>query len=85
MSQAHPAPPRFESVAAFMDWAERQDGKWELHDGIPIAMSPERADHARIKYNACRALKDGLRISAPYCEAIIDGLMVPGPGLRRVR
>jgi Uma2 family endonuclease len=83
MSQVPTALPRFDSVAAFVEWAERQDGKWELHDGVPVAMSPERADHTRIKLNACIALRDGLRDRTLPCEALIDGLMVPGPGLRR--
>lgn len=24
-------------------WAETQDGRWELFNGVPVAMSPERA------------------------------------------
>ncbi len=83
MSHAKSVLPRFDNIGSFMDWADRQEGRWELHDGIPVAMAPERADHARIKLNACIALQASLRGRALHCEALIDGLMVPGPGLRR--
>lgn len=82
MIRLHPAP-EFDSVEAFDQWAASQDGRWELHDGLPIAMAPERVDHARIKTRTWQALDRVLRERASHCEAILDGPLVPGPGLRR--
>ena len=31
------------TVDEFLLWAEEQDGRWELHDGVAEQMSPERA------------------------------------------
>ena len=35
------------TVEEFLPWAEGKDGRWELHDGVPVMMSPERAVHIR--------------------------------------
>ena len=35
------------TVEEFLPWAEGQEGRWELHDGVPVMMSPERAAHIR--------------------------------------
>ena len=35
---------RFETLPSFDHWAARQEGRWELHDGRPVAMAPERVD-----------------------------------------
>ncbi len=73
----------FDSVEAFDRWASGQEGRWELHDGVPIAMAPERVDHARIKTRTWQALDRALRDRGSECEAILDRPLVPGPGLRR--
>jgi hypothetical protein len=46
-------------VDAFLPWAERRDGRWELRDGQPVLMAPERAGHALTKYAAQRRWKTG--------------------------
>lgn len=74
---------RFETLPSFDDWATRQDGRWELHDGRPVAMAPERVDHARVKTRTWQALDRALRERGSPCEALLDGPLVPGPGLRR--
>ena len=38
------------SIDEFLAWAERQPGRWELVDGVPTAMSPERVIHGDTKY-----------------------------------
>lgn len=75
--------PRFDTVEAFEQWATKQPGRWELHDGAAVAMAPERADHARIKARAWQAIERSLSAAPTHCEVLIAGLMVPGPGLRR--
>ena len=85
MSKATMAQTRFDDPRAFDEWAAKQPGDWELHDGVAVAMAPERADHARIKLQACLALRNALRAQGSRCEAMVGGLMVPGPGARRFK
>jgi Uma2 family endonuclease len=44
------------SVDEFLAWAERQPERWELVEGIPTAMSPERVVRGDVKYRVARAL-----------------------------
>ena len=44
-------------VDAFLAWAEGREGRWELRDGQPVLMAPERAGHALTKYAAQESLK----------------------------
>ena len=81
MAQVRHHGQRFETVEAFDDWVARQPDRWELHDGVAVAMAPERADHTRIKARTWQALDHALQ--GTQCEALVDGLSVPGPGLRR--
>ncbi len=46
------------TVDEFLPWAEAQErGRYELHDGEVIAMSPERAGHWKAKAGAFIALR----------------------------
>jgi hypothetical protein len=38
------------TVDEFLVWAEERDGRWELHNGVPYARSPERPLHAEVKF-----------------------------------
>ncbi len=58
----------------FLLWAEGREGRWELFDGVPVMMSPERLAHTRTKARAFNALEDRLRKAGLPCEAIMDGL-----------
>jgi Uma2 family endonuclease len=40
------------TVDEFLSWAEGREGRWELHDCVPVMMSPERAVHGRTKFSA---------------------------------
>lgn len=84
MSQARTIP-LFPDPGAFDAWETKQPGSWELHDGVPVLMAPERADHVRLKFQCCLALRNALRAKRLPCEALIDGLTVPGPGARRFK
>jgi hypothetical protein len=44
------------SAGEFLLWAPQQPERWELLDGIPTAMSPERVIHGETKYRAARAV-----------------------------
>jgi len=60
----------------FLLWAEGREGRWELHDGVPVMMSPERVVHVRTKARAVRVLEDALRAAGLPCEAFADGLAI---------
>ena len=77
--------PSFHDPAEFDAWEADQPGSWELHDGVPVLMAPERADHVRLKFQCCLALRNALRAKGLPCEALVDGLTVPGPGARRFK
>jgi Uma2 family endonuclease len=64
------------SVVEFIDWAMEQPGRYELIDGVPIAMAPERAVHARVKANVWSALRDAIFDAGLECEAFPDGMTV---------
>lgn len=39
-------------------------------------MSPERAEHVRVEYSVCAALKAAIKERGHDCEALIDGMTV---------
>jgi Uma2 family endonuclease len=63
-------------VDAFLLWAEGRDGRWELRDGQPVLMSPERAAHALTKYAAQESLKAGIKRAGLPCRMFPDGMTV---------
>ena len=75
--------PRFPTVAAFDAWHETQPERWELHDGVPVAMPPEHLGHVRTKALVWAALREAIRGAGLSCEAVMDGLAVSVPGLRQ--
>lgn len=60
----------------FLLWAEGRDGRWELFDGNPVMMAPERLAHVRTKARTFAALENGLRQAGLACEAVMDGIAV---------
>jgi len=72
-----PLPQQRMTVEEFLAWAQTQDaGRYELHDGQIIAMSPERAEHVEIKLNVTNALKAAIGRAGLPCFAYVDGLAV---------
>jgi Uma2 family endonuclease len=63
-------------VDAFLRWAEARDGRWELRDGQPVMMSPERAAHALTKLSAQIALIEGVRRAGLPSRVFPDGMTV---------
>ena len=53
----------------FLRWAEGRDGRWELHDGVPVMMAPERVSHAETKGEAYAALREAVRRAGLPCRA----------------
>ncbi len=60
----------------FRRWAERQRGRYERIAGEPVAMSPERAQHVRLKTRVWAALDRAVRIANLPCEALGDGVTI---------
>jgi Uma2 family endonuclease len=68
------------SVDEFLAWAERQPDRWELVEGIPTAMPPERVVHGDVKYRVARALdvaiaRAQVRAQVP-CRFVLDSAAV---------
>jgi Uma2 family endonuclease len=63
-------------VDAFLSWAEGHAGRWELRDGRPVMMSPERAAHALTKYAAQESLKAAIQRAGLTCRMFPDGMTV---------
>jgi Uma2 family endonuclease len=60
----------------FRQWAENQTRRYERIAGEPVAMSPERTVHIRLKSHVWLALDRAIRAAGLDCEAIADGLTV---------
>ena len=72
-------------VDAFLVWAEGRQGRWELRDGRPVMMAPERAAHALTKYAAQKALENGVKRAGLPCRMFPDGMTVRSRRARRLR
>lgn len=64
------------TVDEFLAWAEGREGRWELHDGRPVAMSPERLKHVETKAEAWAALRNAVERAQAPCHAVPDGMTV---------
>jgi Uma2 family endonuclease len=60
----------------FRLWAEGQKQRYERIAGEPVAMSPERFEHARIKSRVWAALDRAVRGAGLPCEALPDGITI---------
>jgi Uma2 family endonuclease len=63
-------------VDAYLLWAEGRDGRWELRDGQPVLMAPERALHALTKFAAQKALENEITRAGLPCRVFPDGMTV---------
>ena len=70
-----PAVQRFD-LSSFLAFAEGREGKWELFDGAPVAMSPERVRHTETKTEAAFALREAIRRAGAPCRAYAEGITV---------
>jgi Uma2 family endonuclease len=64
------------TVDEFLAWADGREGRWELSDGVPVCMSPERVAHVETKFSAASALKSAIKKAGLRCEAFLDGLAI---------
>jgi Uma2 family endonuclease len=61
------------TVDEFLAWAEGQEGRWELYNGVPYRMSPERMGHIEVKVAVYLALQRAIRKAGVPCHAVADG------------
>ena len=61
------------TVDEFLVWAEGQEGRWELYNGVPYSMSPERTRHIKVKYAVYLALLQAIRKAGSPCHLLGDG------------
>jgi Uma2 family endonuclease len=63
------------TVPEFLAWAETQENpRFELIDGQPVAMAPERSEQVQAKRYAANALESAIRSAGVVCE--VEGLAV---------
>lgn len=60
----------------FRRWAAGQKRRYERLAGEPVAMSPERIGHARIKSRVWAALDRAILAADLTCEALGDGITI---------
>jgi Uma2 family endonuclease len=64
------------SVDEFIVWAQARPGRWELLDGVPVAMAPERLLHGDTKYRAAKALEAAIAAAGVRCRFVLDSALV---------
>jgi Uma2 family endonuclease len=64
------------TVEEFLPWAEGKERRWELYDGVPVMIAPERSLHAETKGEAYTALREAIRLKALSCRVYPDGMAV---------
>jgi Uma2 family endonuclease len=60
------------TVDEFLAWAEGREGRWELYNGVPYQMAPERTRHGKVKYAVQTALLKGIRKAGLHCHMLPD-------------
>jgi Uma2 family endonuclease len=64
------------SVDEFLAWGEGRAARFELFDGTPVAMSPERVLHGDTKYRVARALDVAIERAGVPCRFVLDSAAV---------
>jgi hypothetical protein len=70
---AEPAERRM-NLAAFLDWDDGTDTRYELVDGRPVAMAPPVEAHGTIVANMVAAVRPRLN---PPCRVVVEGGIIP--------
>lgn len=82
MSQARRAAPPM-TVEAFLAWADRQPGKWQLVDGWPRARAPASTTHGLIQARAASLIERHIEGTRGPCRTVIAASIVPASFKRR--
>ena len=67
----------------FLEWCQFQDAKYELIDGVPVAMAGARRAHDRVVVNAIRSLAN--QLDGNPCQPFSDdtAVRIPNGNTRR--
>jgi len=60
------------TVDEFLAWAEGREGRWELYNGVPYKMAPERTRHFEVKFAVQLALLRAIRKAGVPCHMLGD-------------
>ena len=60
------------TVDEFLVWAEGRQGRWELYNGVPYQMAPERTRHGEVKFAVQLALLRAIRNAGLECHMLPD-------------
>lgn len=64
------------TVDEYLAWAQQHPGRYELHQGVVYAMSPEGVGHAKVKGAVYIALRDAIRARKLNCHPLPDGITI---------
>src|SRR5262245_21136952 len=64
------------TVDEFLVWAEGQEGRWELYNGVPYPMAPEGVGHGEVRFAVQTALRRECRRSHLPCHMVARGVGV---------
>ena len=64
------------TVDEFLSLAEAREGRWELHDGAPVMLSPERVAHVDAKGVTYRTLWNAVERGGLPCCVYTDGVAI---------
>lgn len=64
------------AVDEFLQWATGREGRWELVDGVPVAMGPERVVHGLTIHRAVNAFERAIVAAGVRCHALPDSVVV---------
>lgn len=65
------------SVDEFLAWAPASPGRWQLVDGVPIAMAPASLDHGVLQAELARLIGNHLRAIGSPCRVATAPGVVP--------
>ena len=68
--------PKNMTVDEYLTWAKENPGRYELHDGEIVAMSPQRVEHADVKYAIQGELRRAIAAAKLPCKMMPDGMTV---------
>ena len=71
-----PRQSRFTADEFFAWAAEQESGRFELANGVVVAMAPERVGHSLAKVDAVLALRAAIKARDLACEAVPGGVSV---------
>jgi Uma2 family endonuclease len=64
------------AVGEFLEWATGREGRWELVDGVAVAMGPERLAHGLTIHRLVSAFERAITAAGIGCHAVPDCVVV---------